>query len=626
MTPQAFLQNIAIRLPLLIACLIVGTAPAFAQSRSAGLLNFNSDGSRFACSNRDSGSVSIVSWPDLKVLHEIPVGLHPEGVAWLGTSQLLACCVYGDDNVVIMDAKEGKVVRRIEVFDEPYGIVSNHDGSRLFVTLEYPGKLLCINPSSGSVEHEWAAGAMPRGLAITADDSSLFVTEYLSARVLQLSTADGSIQYSWDPASTDNLCRQIVLSPSGNRAYLTHIRSRITAAHGNGSIFPYVSVLRISGEAKGTRHRVPMDTIRGTRVTANPWDCDVTPDGKALCVAFAGTNDMYVCRITGDDYVEIDYQTGWSLGSNPRAVRCSPDGSAVLVYNSLDFEVVAHSLRDGRTVGKVAVTQNPLPDDVLLGKKLFYTALPPMTSRGWISCSSCHPDGDADGRTWQQPEGLRSTQPLAGLAWTHPVHWSADRDEVQDFEHTIRGLLMQGPGLLKGNLPDAMAEKITGRSQRLDALAAYTNSHRFTLSPHAKGGLSPAAKRGQQIFLSPETRCSSCHSGPFYSDSQPLPNNQLKLHDVGTGRDDKTELMGPKYDTPTLLGLYRSAPYLHHGHAATLMDVLTTNNPNDQHGRTSQLNHDQLSDLAEFLKALPFEDPEPAAKSSGLLRVGGAQE
>jgi DNA-binding beta-propeller fold protein YncE len=626
MIPRPLLRAVTLFPALLIAALCIGTVPALAQSRSAGLLNFNADGTRFACSNRDSGSVTIVSWPDLQVLHEIPVGLHPEGVAWLGSSQLLACCVYGDDEVAVIDAAVGKVLRRIPVFDEPYGVVSNTSGSRCYVTLEYPGKLLCINPASGSIEQEWAAGSMPRGIAITADDASLFVTEYLTARVLQLSTADGTVQHSWEAASTDNLCRQIVLAPSGQRAYLTHIRSRITAAHGNGSIFPYVSILRTGGEKKGTRHRVPMDTIRGTRVTANPWDCDVTPDGKALCVAFAGTNDLYVCRIIGDDYVEIDYQTGWSLGSNPRAVRCTPDGSAVLVYNALDFEVVAHSLRDGKPTGKVAVTKNPLPADVLLGKKLFYTALPPMTSRGWISCSSCHPDGDADGRTWQQPEGLRSTQPLAGLAWTHPVHWSADRDEVQDFEHTIRGLLMQGPGLLKGRLPDAMAEKITGRSERLDALAAYTNSHHFSLSPHAKGGLSPAAKRGQQVFLSPETRCASCHSGAFYSDSQPLPNDQLKRHDVGTGSDDKTELMGPRYDTPTLLGLYRSAPYLHHGRAATLMDVLTTSNPDDQHGRTSHLSPEQLSDLVEFLKSLPFEDPEPAAKASGLLRVGTARD
>ena len=606
--------------------MLLTAAPAAAQTRAAGLLNFNADGSRYACSNRDSGTVSIVAWPESKVLHEVPVGHHPEGVAWLGSSKLLACCVYGDDQIAVIDSSSGEVIRRIPVFDEPYGIVSNRDGSRCYVTLEYPGRLLCIDPASGKIEHDWPAGSMPRGLAITADDANLFVTEYLTARILQLRTSDGSQQHVWESASTDNLCRQIVLAPSGNRAYLTHIRSRVTASHGNGSIFPYVSVLRLSGEQQGTRLRVPMDSIRGARVTANPWDCDVTPDGSSLCVVFAGTNDMFICRITGDDHVELDYQAGVALGNNPRAVRCTPDGSAVLVYNALDFEVAAYSLRDGKPLGKVAVTKNPLADDVLLGKKLFYTALAPMTSRAWISCSSCHPDGDADGRTWQQPEGLRSTQPLAGLAWTHPVHWSADRDEVQDFEHTIRGRLMQGQGLLKGQLPDAMAEKITGRSAPLDALAAYTNSHRFSLSPYAKTGLSPAAKRGQQIFNSPETRCATCHSGPFYSDSQPLPNDQLRMHDVGTGADDDSELMGPKYDTPTLLGIYRSAPYLHHGRAATLLDVLTTSNPRDQHGQTSHLSPEQLGDLVEFLKALPFEDPEPAGKAAGVLRIDAAGE
>jgi cytochrome c peroxidase len=295
----------------------------------------------------------------------------------------------------------------------------------------------------------------------------------------------------------------------------------------------------------------------------------------------------------------------------------------VLVYNALDFEVVAFSLRDGKEISRVAVTQNPLSEQLLLGKKLFYTALSPMTSRGWISCSSCHPDGDADGRTWQQPEGLRNTQPMAGLAWTHPLHWSADRDEVQDFEHTIRGRLMQGPGLMKGALPDAMAEKITGRSASLDALAVYTNSHRFPMSPHAKQGLTESAKRGRDLFHSAETKCAVCHKGPFYTDSQPFANDRLLMHDVGTGGDDTTELMGPRYDTPTLLGIYRSAPYLHHGRAATLRDVLTTENRQDRHGKTSHLTPVQLDDLVEFLRSLPWEDPELSPEAEGVLRVSG---
>lgn len=597
---------------LLLITALLSPRTAHAQSRSAGLLNFNADGSLFACSNRDSGTVSIVSWPALKLLHEIPVGLHPEGVAWIGKSDSLACCVYGTDEIVILNATAGNIARRIPVFDEPYGIVSSDDGTQLFATLEYPGQILTINPADGTIRDTWQVGAMLRGLAIAPDQTFLLTTEYLTSRVLRISTTDGSIQQTWEPASTDNLARQIVIAPSADRAWFTHIRSRVTAAHGNGSIFPYVSVARLSGPDAGTRLRVPMDTIRGTRVTANPWDCDVTPDGRTLCVAFAGTNDMYLLNIT-DNTAELEFKAALQLGNNPRAVRCSPDGSAVLICNALDFNVVAFSLQDGRELGRIAVTQNPLSEQILLGKKLFYTALPPMTSRGWISCSSCHPDGDADGRTWQQPEGLRNTQPMNGLAYTHPLHWSSDRDEVQDFEHTIRGKLMQGRGLLQGNLPDAMADPIAGRSTPLDALAAYTNSHNFTLSPYAKNGLSEAALRGQQIFLSEKTGCATCHKGPLYSDSQPAPPDQLTLHNVGTGTDDPSELMGPRYDTPTLLGIYRSAPYLHHGRAATLHDVLTTQNSNDQHGKTSHLNPNEINDLVEFLKALPFELPLPAA-------------
>jgi cytochrome c peroxidase len=67
--------------------------------------------------------------------------------------------------------------------------------------------------------------------------------------------------------------------------------------------------------------------------------------------------------------------------------------------------------------------------------------------------------------------------------------------------------------------------------------------------------------------------------------------------------------MGPKYDTPTLLGIYRSAPYLHHGKAKTLMDVLTTCNKDDKHGKTSHLKESEREDLVAFLKSLPYETP-----------------
>jgi cytochrome c peroxidase len=202
------------------------------------------------------------------------------------------------------------------------------------------------------------------------------------------------------------------------------------------------------------------------------------------------------------------------------------------------------------------------------------------------------------------------------MAWTHPIHWSADRDEVQDFEHTIRGPLMQGRGLIQGQVQKELGSPNKGLSSDLDALAAYANSHKFPLSPHAKSGLSEAAVRGKELFFSAETGCATCHSGPFYTDSSP---KSPRMHDVGTGGGED-EKLGPAYDTPTLLGLYRTAPYLHHGKAATLRDVLTMN-ADDRHGKTSHLSPSELDDLVEFLKALPYEDPEPAALSEGLTKI-----
>src|SRR5262249_50728560 len=128
-------------------------------------------------------------------------------------------------------------------------------------------------------------------------------------------------------------------------------------------------------------------------------------------------------------------------------------------------------------------------------------------------------------------------------------------------------------------------------------------------SPHipAPGKLSDQAQRGKKLFLDATVGCAKCHTGPYYTDSSL--KKPYNLHDVGTGKDDPGEKMGPKYDTPTLLGVYRSAPYLHHGKAKTLLDVLTTCNKEDRHGKTSHLKKGQLEDLVAFLKSLPYEEP-----------------
>jgi cytochrome c peroxidase len=341
-----------------------------------------------------------------------------------------------------------------------------------------------------------------------------------------------------------------------------------------------------SGEGR-RRKRIPMDGFRGNFVTSNPWEVGISADGDQFYVVFSGTDDMFVCETVDDDYREISLRGYLRLGRNPRAVRAAPDGKAFYVYNSLDFEVVAYDARELKRLSTIRVCENPLRPQVHRGKVLFHSALQPMVGRRWISCSSCHPDGEPDGRTWQKAEGLRDTPALAALAWTHPVLGPPNR----------------------------------GRSEDLDALAAYTNAHRASLSPYAKTGLSPSALRGREVFFSEETGCSTCHAGPFLTDSQPHPVDRIIRHNVGTGDADESEIMGPAYDTPTLLGIYRTAPYLHHGKARMLRDVLTTFNSDDRHGKTSQLSDQETTDLIAFLKSLPYEDPEPLAVQLGLTKI-----
>jgi len=58
-----------------------------------------------------------------------------------------------------------------------------------------------------------------------------------------------------------------------------------------------------------------------------------------------------------------------------------------------------------------------------------------------------------------------------------------------------------------------------------------------------------------------------------------------------------------------------------HYQAHKRFDVLTTANTQDLHGRTSHLKPNELSDLVEFLKALPYEDAEAQAEEAGLTKI-----
>jgi hypothetical protein len=351
-----------------------------------------------------------------------------------------------------------------------------------------------------------------------------------------------------------------------------------------------------------------------------------SPFGDYAFVALQGSNAVAV----HDAYSGAQVASVTETGKAPQGVALTSDGSRLLVQNFLSRDVAVYdaSGASGSTnftlplIGAVpSVTFEVLAPDVLQGKQIFYDASDMrMDKEGYLSCASCHLEGKQDGRVWDftdRGEGLRNTISLVGRSGTGHgnVHWTANFDEIQDFETDIRdsfdGLgFMSDQDYFSGTVSQPLGQPKAGLSPELDALAAYVSSlGSFGLSPHRRpnGALTEAGVRGRLVFQ--QLACSQCHSGPDFTDSA-----TGVLHDVGTLRPSSGMASGGPLvglDTPTLRGLWETAPYLHDGSAATLLDVITTRNKKGKHGATNLLTPQQQDDLVAYL--LQIDDLEPAA-------------
>ena len=95
-----------------------------------------------------------------------------------------------------------------------------------------------------------------------------------------------------------------------------------------------------------------------------------------------------------------------------------------------------------------------------------------------------------------------------------------------------------------------------------------------------------AAARGQILFERQDVGCSGCHYGARYTDNQ--------SHDIyGT--------LG--VNTPGLVGISATPPYLHEGTAPSLRDVLESARQREM-GDASMLSEAEMSDLEEYLRSL----------------------
>jgi mono/diheme cytochrome c family protein len=138
-------------------------------------------------------------------------------------------------------------------------------------------------------------------------------------------------------------------------------------------------------------------------------------------------------------------------------------------------------------------------------------------------------------------------------------------------------------------------------SDKLPALQAYQLALNAPRPP--AGSFDPvAAQRGQWLFEG-QAGCSTCHSGPHFSDANE------RLHPVSDVVSEPEPDGSPswaarsatrQYRTTPLAGIWQHPPYFHNGSAATLEAVVDTYNSRKQLGLSAQ----QAADLVQYLKSL----------------------
>lgn len=559
------------------------------------MLAVTSEGDLLLVINPDSNSVSVMDLPAFDNIEEISVGKTPQSIALDASNRFAYVTLLEEDRLLVLNIDGRRVSRYLPVADEPMGVIVDTNG-RVFVASAGANLIQVFDASTWEPISEIQTESAPTGLALSESGKYLYTTHFFSGLLSVIDLNRFEIEAVIPTSPDSNLSHSLFITP--NRGYLPQTRSNATnrALLFDTTVFPVVSVVDLENRINLRQKRISLDVA--DRVVGIPIDAVVVNRTNELYVLNAGSNDVSV----------IDLTTGMAsahleVGANPRGLALTPDERTLYVNNTLDGTVSVINTITRRVIGTHSVTDIPLTNDVLNGKRLFNSSVSIELSKDrWISCATCHFNGEHDGRTWFFQDGPRNTPSLLGVADTGPFHWSGDLDELHDVESTIRNI-QAGTGLIDGpaNCTPAcdQGSPNAGRSEALDHLVAYLET--LTLSPNpnliGEGELPEIARRGKDIFFSAQTGCASCHLPPLYTDRM--------RHDVGTGTSS-LENKGHRFDTPSLRGIYKTAPYLHDGSAATLMDVLI-NNANDEHGTTSHLFAEDLEALVEFLKALPYE-------------------
>lgn len=256
------------------------------------------------------------------------------------------------------------------------------------------------------------------------------------------------------------------------------------------------------------------------------------------------------------------------------------------------------SVRNEMVFEKVASSEsNPSIDSLRyeLGKALFYD--PILSSDSSVSCASCHKQKFAFADNKKISPGVsgrlakRNAPTLANVGELKhflfdasvptlemqilvPIQEHAEMDDnIVDVAERLKKISYYRKLSQAAYNQDPSPFVITRSIAHFERQLTSRNS-RFDQYMRGETKLSKSEKNGMKLFFH-ELQCSRCHSGPNFSNQEPM-NNGISANENDPGRmrlTDKQEDFG-LFKVPTLRNIALTAPYMHDGRFSSLESVV----------------------------------------------------
>ncbi|NQU25895.1 MAG: beta-propeller fold lactonase family protein [Candidatus Nealsonbacteria bacterium] len=575
-----------------------------------GALVASKDGKTLYVACADSRQVARVALPGGRVTRRMPVPAEPTGLVLTPDgAKLIVTCAAPKSTVVVFDVASGEQVAAIRAGHTAMGPAIGPDGRRVYVCNRFDNDVSVIDLAAGREVTRVAAVREPIAAAVTPDGRTVLVANLLpDARVDE--DRDGDVTPVVTAIDTRthettaielphgaNGVRDVCILPDGKHALVTHLLSnfertpfQLVSGWINTNV---VSVIDV--QQRKMISTIGMDEYY--QGAGNPWEVTCTPDGKRVFVSISGAHELCVidtAELLGE-YANRTMQPmmqvwpiypslGVSLwrriglpGKGPRGVAVAGSKVYAAEFFSDALAVVDVQVEEGDPVDTIALGPTPQLTLRRRGELLFHDAS--ICYQTWQSCASCHPDGRVDSLNWDLlNDGQGNSKNTKSMLLAHRTPPAMALGVRESAEVAVRSGIEH---ILFADRPEAEAV----------AIDAYLKSLEPVPSPQlVDGRLTAAAERGRKLFKSDRVACHRCHPRPLYTD--------LKAHNVGTrGRRDTVD----RFDTPTLIEVWRTAPYLHDGRCTTIEQLIVAG----RHGlRGVDLSKQQIDDLVEFVLSL----------------------